>query len=84
MAGIEAKADAQTFAKAVLVSEDALGPQLQSSPQNPNESVQVRIIASNNDMTYVLKQDVDSDEIWQVYAIQSNDIRTIMFAGNSS
>lgn len=83
LAKIEVKADVQTFPKAVLICEDALAPQLQSSPQSPNESVEVKIIVADNDMTYVLKQDIDSDDKWQVYGIQNRNIETIVFAGES-
>jgi len=83
LARVEAKANMQTFAKAVLICEDALGPQLQSSQQSPNESVQVRIITTNNDMTYVLKQDVDSADEWQTYGIQNDNIETIIFEKKS-
>lgn len=83
LAKIEAKVDAQTFAKAVLVCEDPLDPELQSSPQNPNESVQVKIVATNNDMTYVLKQDIDSGDEWQIYGIQSDSIKTVVFEKKS-
>lgn len=84
LAKIEAMADIQGFPKAVIICENALNPQLQSSPQSQNKSVEVGIITTNNGMTYVLKQDVDSDEKWQIYGVQSQDIKTIIFAGNSS
>jgi len=83
LAKIEAKADIQTFPKAVIICNNALNPQLQSSSQSYNESVEVRIITTNNDMTYVLKQDVDSDERWQVYGIQNRNIETIVFTEKS-
>jgi FlaA1/EpsC-like NDP-sugar epimerase len=84
LAKIEAITDTQTFPKAVIISQNALSPQLQSSPQSQNESVEVSIITTNNDMTYVLKEDVDSDERWEVYRIQNRNIETIIFAVNSS
>lgn len=83
LAKIEAKVDMRTFPKVVLICEDALNPQLQSSPQSPNESVEVRIITTNNDMTYVLKQDIDSPDEWQIYGIQNHNIETIVFAKKS-
>lgn len=84
LAGIEAMADIPEFPKAVITCEKALDPQLQSSLHSQNRSVEVGVITANNDMTYVLKQGVDSEETWQVYAIPSSDIKTIVFAGNSS
>ena len=83
LAKIEAKTDMQTFPRVVLICEDALNPQLQSSPQSANKSVEVRIITTNNDMTYVLKQDVDLADEWQVYGIQNHNIETIIFAEKS-
>lgn len=84
LAKIEAIADIQTFPRAVIICENALNPQLQSSPQSQNTSVEVSVVTTNNDMTYLLKQDADSDERWQVYRIQNRNIETIIFTGNSS
>lgn len=83
LAEIEAKADMQTFPKAVLICEDSLIHQLQSSPQNANESVEVRIITTSNDMTYVLKQDADLTDEWQVYGIKNDNIEAIIFTEKS-
>jgi len=83
LAKMEAKTDMQTFPKAILICENALSLQLQDSPRSPQKSTEVRVITTNNDMTYVLKQDVDADDEWQVYGIQNSNIETIIFAEKS-
>jgi len=79
MANIEAKTDVHRFPKAVLISNDVLDPHLQSSPQNPRESIEVRVITTNNGVTYVLKQDDKSVDEWQIYGLQEDDITTIIY-----
>lgn len=79
LAKIEVKSDIEKFPKAVLICQNALNPQLQSSPQNPRESMEVKVITNNNGMTYVLKQESESTNDWQVYAIHENDIKQIIY-----
>jgi len=83
LAEIKAKVDMERFPKAVLICEDTLNAELQSCEESPKESVEVRIITTNNDMTYVLKEDVDLADEWQVYAIRNDNIETIIFAEKS-
>ena len=79
LAKIEAKSDIEKFPNAVLICEDVLNPQLQSSPQNPRASTEVKVITTNNGMTYVLKQDSESTNEWQIYAIREDDIKQVIY-----
>jgi len=79
MANIEAKVDMQQFPTAVLICNDVLDPHLQSSPQNPRESIEIGVITSNNGVLYVLRQDDKSVDEWQIYGLQEDDITTIIY-----
>lgn len=79
MASIEAKTDMQQFPKAVLICNDVLDPHLQSSPQNPRESIEIGVITRNNGMLYVLRQDDKSVDEWQIYGLHEDDITTIIY-----
>lgn len=79
LAKLEAESDLQKFPQAVLVSEHMLPNQLQSSPQTPNESIELKVIITNNHLTYVLQQDSESTNEWQVYAIPENSIKHMIY-----
>ncbi len=75
----EAMADMAKFPQAMLVCEDVLPHQLQSSSQTPKESIEVRIITTNNGMTYALSTDNESTDNWQIYAIPEDNIKQIIY-----
>lgn len=79
IAVIQAKNDMTKFPQAMLVCEDVLPHQLQSSSQTPNESIEVRIITTNNGMTYALSTDNESTDNWQIYAIPETNIKQIIY-----
>ena len=79
LAQIQAKADIERFPQTVLICEDNLPSELQSSPSTPTKSSEVKLIITNNGMTYVLKQDGESTDEWQIYAIQDDDIKQIIY-----
>ncbi len=79
LAQIEAKTDIEKFPRVVLISEEKLPPQLQVSSSTPAESIEVKLIITNNGMTYVLEQDSESTDEWQIYAIQEDDIKQIIY-----
>jgi hypothetical protein len=79
LAQIQAKTDIERFPQTVLICEDNLPSELQSSPSTPTKSSEVKLIITNNGMTYVLKQDGESTDEWQIYAIQDDDIKQIIY-----
>jgi len=79
LAEIEAKADIEKFPQVVLMCEDELPNQLQSSLSTPTKSLEVKLVITNNGMTYVMKQDSESANEWQMYAIREDDIKQIIY-----
>ena len=79
LAMLEAKTDLDKFPKAFIVCDGALPTQLQLSPSNPNESMEVKLVITNNGMTYVLRQDDDLDDKWQIFAIPEKNINHIVY-----
>ncbi len=63
----------------MLISEEKLPPQLQVLSSTPAESIEVKLIITNNGMTYVLKQASESTNEWQIYAIREDDIKQIIY-----
>jgi len=79
LAQIEAEADIKRFPQAVLICADELPNRLQSSPSTPTQSSEVKLIITNNGMTYVMKQKSESTNEWQIYAIPEDDIKQIIY-----
>jgi len=79
LAEMEAKADMVRFPQAVLICDDKLPNGLQSSSSNLTKSTEVKLITTNSGMTYVLKQDDESVDKWQIYAIPEDIIKTIIY-----
>lgn len=78
IAKIKAESDVERFSRAVLICDDVLPQELQSS-QNPKESTEVRVITTNNDMMYVISQDSASKNGWQIYAFPQDSIKQIIY-----
>ncbi|HEX9976898.1 MAG TPA: hypothetical protein VGA82_06565 [Dehalococcoidales bacterium] len=79
VAKTQAKSDIEKFPQAVLICEDVLPSQLQSSLDTPERSTEVKIITTNNGMTYILQQNSKSTNEWQIYAIPQDDIKQIIY-----
>jgi hypothetical protein len=79
LAEIEAKSDIESFPTVTIVGESELPIQLQSSLSRPEESIEVQLVMTNNGMTYLLKQDNEITDKWEIYAIPAENIEQITY-----
>lgn len=76
---IEARTDIKKFPQTIIISKNDLPLDIQSSPQNSTQSIKLKMVLSNNGMTYLLQVESDSKNQSQIYAIHNEDIKEIIY-----
>ena len=78
LAEVQANSEMTKLSQGRVVADVELPARLQKSATNPNESREVGMIITNNDMTYVLLDEGVPGE-WWVYAIPEDSINHIRY-----
>jgi len=69
----------RSFPDVIIHSNDQLPESLQEIISEPTVSKEVKLITTNNGMTYVIDREDESSDKWQVYAIPEESISQIVY-----